>query len=57
MGKIYSGGAATSVRMFNDNTIANNPITGAYGPYLWVYLPGTQADGYQFFGARVNYSY
>ena len=43
--------------MFIQTTFAYRKITGSYGPYLYLYLPGSQTDGYQFYALRINYTY
>ncbi|MBM3696339.1 MAG: hypothetical protein FJW79_10470 [Actinobacteria bacterium] len=55
MGTVCSSGADLNPRAFNVNTLDYRKISGAYGPYLWVYLP-TNVDLY-FHAARLVYTY
>ena len=57
MGQVCSSGAGTAVRAFIQTTFAHRRITGAYGPYLWLYLPNTEAAGYEFYGVKSTDAY
>jgi len=57
MGQICSSGASIGVRAFTQTTFTHRRITGAYGPYLWLYLPDTAAAGYEFYAVKIVYGY
>lgn len=56
MGKACSSGSSDSDGAFPESDLTYRRITGAYGPYLWLYLPGTYGD-YRFYGAKITYTY
>jgi len=57
IGSVCSDGAAAGVRAFEVASVSNPFVYGSHGPYLYVGLPGTYAEGYIFYGARVTYLY
>jgi hypothetical protein len=57
MGQVCSSGASIGVRAFAQTTFTHRRITGAYGPYLWLYLPDTEAAGYEFYAVKIVYGY
>ena len=59
MGEVCSSGASTTdPQSFTSTYFAPAQVNSAwYGPYLWLYQPGSNADGYKFNGVRITYSY
>jgi hypothetical protein len=58
MGLVCSAGASTTdPAVFTQKTLTIRKITGGYGPYLFLWLPGSLSSGYQFYGVRITYSY
>ena len=56
-GFVGSMGAENGVRSFTQSDLDYRRVTGAYGPYLLLALPGSHSAGYVFYGAKVTYSY
>jgi hypothetical protein len=56
MGQACSSGATTGIRTFNA-TWDRRSIRGAFGPYLWLTLPGVYTSGYGFYGVKITYTY
>jgi hypothetical protein len=56
MGQACSTSADVTVRAFTQTTLSPRRITGAYGPYLWLDLPGDDTM-YRFYAVRITYSY
>ena len=56
MGQVCSSGSAYGARPFTQTSLTYRRITGAYGPALWLSLPGDHAD-YVFYSVRIVYSY
>ena len=57
MGMVQSSGASSDPRYFSTTTFGPAQINNMwYGPYLWVYLPGSSTDGYRFYGVRITYT-
>ena len=56
MGQACSSGAEASIRAFTQTTLSPRRIPGAYGPYLWLDLPGDDT-AYRFYAVRITYSY
>ena len=58
MGSVCSSGASTTdPRVFTMTPFAYRKITGSHGPYLYLYLPGSAAEGYVFYAVRIKYTY
>jgi hypothetical protein len=57
MGQVCSSGAGIGVRAFIQTTFTHRRISGAYGPYLWLYLPDTEVAGYEFYAVKITYTY
>jgi hypothetical protein len=55
MGYVCSTGASPSGRNFTETSLIPRKVTGAYGPYLWLYLP-TSAN-LSVHAVRINYTY
>jgi hypothetical protein len=56
IGEVCSSGAAVGVRSFVEDSLMVPQITGAYGPYLTLELPGS-FPGHRFYAVKINYSY
>jgi hypothetical protein len=58
MGFVCSTGASTTdPAVFTQRTFTSRRVTGAYGPYLFLWLPGSLSQGYRFYGVRITYAY
>ena len=57
MGAVTSVGSDDSVRSFTERGLTLRRVTGAYGPFLLLQLPGSYSAGYLFHGVRVTYAY
>lgn len=55
-GVCSSGASTTNPQVFTQTSLTHRRVTGAYGPYLWVSLPGSYSDGYRFYGVKITYS-
>ena len=56
MAQACSTGASNGIRNFSGSATIRS-LTGRYGVYLYLYLPGLYTSGYGFYGAKVFYSY
>ena len=57
LGEVYTTGSSWSMQVVTLSNLSSRRITGAYGAFLSVYLPGTYPNGYKFIGAKVTCSY
>jgi len=59
MGQLCTTGDEAGVRTFTLSAadFDYRRLTGAYGPYLRLTMPGTLADGYLFYDLKVTYTY
>jgi len=56
MGTVCSTGDTNGVRSFTQRTFNTQRVTGHYGPYLYLWLPGTYSNGYSFYAVRITYA-
>jgi len=57
MGQVCSTGDTNGVRSFVQKTFSIRWVKGGFGPYVYLYLPGTYSNGYSFYALRIVYTY
>lgn len=57
MGQVCSTGDTNGVRTFPTSSFSIRWMKGGYGPYVYLYLPGTYSNGYSFYALRIIYTY